>query len=135
MPGRFLDSNVLVYFASADPGKAARADALIRDGGTISVQVLNEVSSVARRKMDLSWEELDLVLSHLRTALVVEPLTIETHTVGLQVARRYRLSIYDSMLVAAALLSDCDTLWSEDMHDGLLIDGRLTVRNPFSGVD
>jgi predicted nucleic acid-binding protein len=135
MPGSFLDSNVVVYFASADSAKAERSNALLRNGGTISVQVLNEVSSVGRRKMRLSWEELELVLAHLRASLTIEPVTVETHVLGIEVARRYQLSIYDSMLVAAALLSGCDTIWSEDMHDGLVIAGQLTVRNPFSGMD
>ena len=47
-------------------------------------------------------------------------------------ARRYKIAFYDAAIVAAALLADCDTLWSEDMHDGLVIDGRLTIRNPFA---
>ncbi|HYE27795.1 MAG TPA: hypothetical protein VEA61_06130 [Allosphingosinicella sp.] len=44
---------------------------------------------------------------------------------------RYKLAIYDAMLVASALLVECDVLWSEDMHDGLVIEGMLTIRNPF----
>ena len=57
MPGSFFDTNVLLYVASGDPVKASRAERLIGDGGTISVQVLNEITNVARRKMSMSWTE------------------------------------------------------------------------------
>ena len=56
---------------------------------------------------------------------------MDTHDEGLRAAARYRLSIYDGLIVGAALLADCQTLWSEDMQHGLRIDGRLTIRNPF----
>jgi predicted nucleic acid-binding protein len=132
MPGNFLDSNVLLYFASGDPAKAATTEALMKSGGVISVQVLNEVATVSRRKLRLSWEETDEVLATLRAALRVDPLTVETHERGLALARRYALSIYDAMIASAAILARCDTLWSEDMQDGLIVDGRLTIRNPFA---
>ena len=52
----FFDTNVLVYIASADPVKAERAEKTIAIGGAISVQVLNELTNVARRKMQMSWD-------------------------------------------------------------------------------
>jgi predicted nucleic acid-binding protein len=63
--------------------------------------------------------------------LPVHPLTVEIRETGLALAERYRLSIYDAMIAASALHADCDTLWSEDMQDGLVLDGRLRVVNPF----
>src|SRR3546814_17958844 len=65
MPGSFLDSNVVLSIAGADPAKAGRAEALLAEGGVISVQVLNEISNVARRKMGLDWPE-----THARLAAV-----------------------------------------------------------------
>jgi predicted nucleic acid-binding protein len=130
MPGSFLDSDVLLYVASGDPAKADRAEQLIGAGGTISVQVLNEVANVTRRKMGMSWTETHAFLSMMRGLLSVQPLTIDIHETGLRLAERYRVSIYDAMIAASALHADCDTLWSEDMQDGLL-DGRLRVANPF----
>ena len=62
MPGSFFDTNVLLYVASGDPAKADRAEKLIGDGGTISVQVLNEIANVARRKMGMSWTETHTLL-------------------------------------------------------------------------
>ena len=49
MQGSFFDTNVLVYLAPGDKVKADRAEALLSDGGVISVQVLNELANVARR--------------------------------------------------------------------------------------
>jgi predicted nucleic acid-binding protein len=131
MPGSFFDSNVLIYLASADAGKAERAERAIAGGGTISVQVLNEIANVARRKMRMSWDELHDFLGMVRALLSVVPMSLETHDTGLALAERYGLSTYDAMVVAAALLSGCDTLWSEDMQHGLTIDSALRIVDPF----
>jgi predicted nucleic acid-binding protein len=131
MPGSFFDTNVLLYSVSSDATKADRVEALMRDGGTISVQVLNEIANVARRKMQYSWERTQELLLELRSLLSVIPVTLDIHETGIRLAQRYRLAIYDAMVAGAALASGCDTLWSEDMHDGLVIDGRLTLVNPF----
>ena len=131
MPGSSFDTNVFIYLASDDPVKADRAELLIGGGGAISVQVLNEIANVARRKMRMSWQDTHAFLSLLRGLLIVHPLTGETHETGLGLAERYELSIYDAMIAAAALQADCDTLWSEDMQHGMAIDGQLRIVNPF----
>ena len=131
MPGRFFDTNVLLYIASGDRAKADRAERLLGEGGAIGVQVLNEIANVARRKMRMSWAETHSFLSMLRALLPVRPLTTEIHEAALTLAERYNFSIWDAMIVAAALDADCDTLWSEDMQDGLVVDGRLRVADPF----
>ena len=131
MPGNFFDTNTIVYIASAEPQKADRAEEIIHGGGAISVQVLNELANVARRKMQMSWQETNAFLSNLRGLLTVRPITIETHETGLALAERYKLSIYDAMIVASALEAGSDSLWSEDMQHGLVLDGRLRILNPF----
>lgn len=131
MPASFFDTNVVVYLASGDAGKADRAEAALAGGGSISVQVLNELANVARRKMGMSWADTRAFLDTLRGLLTVHPPTVETHDLGLDLAERYRLSTYDAMIAASALHAGCDALWSEDMQHGLVIDGRLRVVNPF----
>jgi predicted nucleic acid-binding protein len=131
MPGSFIDTNILLYIASGDPVKAAKAEEIVGLGGMISVQVLNELTNVARRKMHMSWTETHDFLNMLRSLLTVHPLTIETHETGLALAERYGLSTYDAMIVGAAAHAGCDTLWSEDMHDGLVVENRLRIVNPF----
>jgi len=131
MPGDFFDTNVLIYVASGNLAKANRAERLIAGGGAISVQVLNELANVARRKMQLSWAETHSFLSMIRGLLPVHPVTVEIHESGLALAERYGLSIYDAMIAASALDAGCDRLWSEDMQHGLKIEGRLRLANPF----
>ena len=131
MPGSFLDSNIVLYLASEDLLKADRAQELVAEGGTISVQVLNEIANISRRNLGLSWAETRNFLLMIRGLLKVEPITIEIHDVGISLAERYQLSVYDSMIVSAALSAECDTLLSEDLQNGLLINGRLRVLNPF----
>jgi len=131
MPGRFFDTNVLVYIASADSRKADRAEEIIGEGGMISVQVLNELTNVARRKLALRWPETREFLAMVRDLLTVQPITVDIHETGLALAERYTLATYDAMIVASALHADCDTLWSEDMQHGMVFDDGLRIVNPF----
>ena len=133
MPASFFDTNVLVYLASGDAAKADRAEAIVAGGGSISVQVLNELANVARRKMQMSWDETHALLGTLRGLLTVHPVTVEAHDAGLRIAERYGLSIYDAMIAASALDAGCDTLWSEDMQHGIKLDEGLRIANPFRG--
>ncbi len=128
----FFDSNVLLYLLSADVAKAERAEALLAQGGTISVQVLNEFASVATRKCAMSHSDIREALLPIRGLCEVVPLTLEIHDRALRVAERYGFSIYDALIVGAALDAGCDTLYSEDLQDGQIIDGVLTINNPFS---
>jgi predicted nucleic acid-binding protein len=127
----FLDTNVLLYLLSGDAAKASRSEAMIASGGVISVQVLNEFASVASRKAGMSWSEIREVLETVRTICRVEAVTMKTHDRGLAIAERYGFTVYDSMILAAALLAGCTTLFTEDLQDGQRIEGQLAVRNPF----
>ncbi|MGO9006654.1 MAG: PIN domain-containing protein [Beijerinckiaceae bacterium] len=131
MPASFFDTNVLVYIASGDAAKADRAEAAVAAGGDISVQVLNELANVARRKMQLSWAETHAFLNMLRGLLTVHALTLEIHETGLELAERYGFSTYDAMIAASALHAGCNTLWSEDMQHGMVLDEGLRIVNPF----
>jgi predicted nucleic acid-binding protein len=131
MPASFFDTNVLVYLASGDSAKADRAEAVIAEGGSISVQVLNEVANVARRKMQMNWNETHALLEMLRGLLTVHPVTVDIHETGLRFAERYGFSIYDAMIAAAAVHTDCDLLYSEDMQHALVLDEGLRIVNPF----
>lgn len=127
----FFDTNVLLYLLSADDSRADRAEALLAEGGTISVQVLNEFASVASRKRAMTHAEIREALAPIRALCVVIPLTLDIHEHALQLAERYGFSIYDALIVSAALDAGCDTLHTEDLQDGQIIDGVLTINNPF----
>ena len=128
---RFFDTNILLYLLSADQDKADRAEAALTAGGSVSVQVLNEFASVASRKLGMPIPEIREALAAIRAVCRVEPMSEDTHDLGLKVAERYGLSVYDSMIVASALQAGCKSLLTEDMQDGQTFDGRLKVRNPF----
>ena len=127
----FFDTNVVLYLLSADAGKADRAEELLAAGGTISVQVLNEFAAVALRKLRMSWPEIREALEPIRAVCSVQPLSIETHDRATKISERYELPVYDSLIVAAALLAGCKTLYSEDMQNGQVIERELTICNPF----
>lgn len=132
MNGRpFLDTNVVLYLCSGDPAKAGRAEALLEAGAVVSVQVLNEFASSALRKFGFTWPEVIETLDTMRLRCSVESLTVETHERGRELAMRYRLPVYDSMIAASALIAGSSILYSEDFQDGMKLENRLTVRNPF----
>lgn len=126
----FIDSNVVLYLLSSDSAKADRAEQVLEAGGYISVQVLNEVTSVCLRKLKMPWQEVEQVLQAVKAACVVSPLTVETHAKAIEVSKRYQLSFYDAHIVASALASGASILLSEDMQSGLQIDS-LQIQNPF----
>jgi predicted nucleic acid-binding protein len=130
MSAEFADTNVVLYLLDDGP-KASRAEAVLAKGPRISVQVLNEALVNCRRKAGLSWDETSVFLAGVQSLCPVEDVTLQTHEVGRALAERYSLSIYDAMIVASALTSGCTTLWSEDMQDGVLIEGQLRIVNPF----
>jgi predicted nucleic acid-binding protein len=111
--------------------KADKAETLLGAGGTISVQLLNEIANVARRRMDLSWERTHTFLTLIPGLMIVQPMTVQIHQTGPRIAERYKLSIYDAMIVASSLQATCDTLWSEDMQHGMVFEGQSRIANPF----
>lgn len=128
----FLDTNVLVYAVASDDKRADRAEALLSEGGVVSVQVLNEFAAVAHRKLGMSWQEVIDALARFRVLCAPPvPVRLETHESALRIADRYGYGIYDGLILAAALAAGCTTLLSEDLQDGQVIDGKLTIRNPF----
>jgi predicted nucleic acid-binding protein len=128
----FFDSNVLLYAVSTDAPKAVRADSLVKEGGTISVQVLNEFANVSLKKYGNSLDQVRRALTMFKRLCAVVPLDIATHERALGIVERYRFNIFDGLIVASALLAGCKTLYTEDLQDGQAIDG-LTIRNPFTG--
>lgn len=131
MSAEFADTNVVLYLLDDGP-KAERAEEILGQGPRISVQVLNEAMVNCRRKAGLSWEDTGAFLEGIKSLCPVEDLTIQTHQVGRALAAKYQLSVYDSMIVSAALIAGCTTLWTEDMHDGLLVEDQLRIVNPFA---
>ena len=127
----FFDTSVLLYLLSEDPDRADRVEELLAEHGTISVQVLNEFAVVAMRKLKMPLGEVREILDTIRAVCSVESITLATHDRGLAINERYGFSLFDSMLVASALISGVKTLYSEDLQHGQIIDGQLRIANPF----
>lgn len=129
--GVFFDTNVPLYLLSGDAGKASRAEDLMAAGGTISVQVLNEFTAVARRKHTTAWPHINVMLGALKRVCRVDPLTLDVHERAIDLAQRFGFPIYDATIAASALAAGCTVLYSEDFQHGQVVDG-MTIRNPFA---
>jgi len=129
----FFDTNVLIYAVAQDDPRSTQAEELLASGGALSVQILNEFVSVARRKILMSWSDVTEALGAFRVLCPSPlPITMEMHEAALTIAEKHGYNIYDALVVAAALEAGCAILYSEDLHDGQTIDGQLTIRNPFA---
>jgi|SRR5580704_10209017 predicted nucleic acid-binding protein len=128
----FFDTNVFVYAVVQDDPRCRKAEDLIAEGGTVSVQVLNEFADVVRRKAKMPWDEVRFAIENIKV-LCPDPLpvTLDTHNEAVAIAEKYGCRIYDALIVASALEARCTILYSEDMQDGQVIDHTLTIRNPF----
>ena len=127
----FLDTNVLVYLLSDDLAKVQVAERVLGAGGVVSVQVLNEFASVAMRKARLALLEVRELLLTIRRFCRVVPVTVETHDLALALCDRYGYAIYDSSILAAALLAECPVVMTEDMQTDQIVMDALVIRNPF----
>jgi predicted nucleic acid-binding protein len=127
----FFDTNVIVYAFEEGARQQQGALDLLAAGGVTSVQVLNEFASVARHKLGFRWPEIEEAVAGICVLLPdPAPLGLQTHLRAVRMAARFDFSIYDGLIVAAALESGCGVLYTEDMQHGQRIEG-LTIRNPF----
>ena len=139
MRGRFfLDTNVFVYlFDSNYPKKLAAAEELVERAlksrqGVVSYQVVQEFFSVAFRKFSaqMSFAEAQQYLTTMFRPLLAVESSPGLFSEALIIGDKYRLSWYDSVILAAAIEGECEVLYSEDFQDGQKF-GELVVRNPF----
>jgi predicted nucleic acid-binding protein len=132
----FLDTNVLIYAVVKNDARSEIAEELLATGGVVSVQVFNEFAATARRKLGMSWGDVAEALDAIRV-LCPSPraISMETHDAAVKIARAHGFHIYDALIVASALAADCETLYTEDLQDGQVIEERLTIRNPFKAPE
>ncbi|MCG8339462.1 MAG: PIN domain-containing protein [Proteobacteria bacterium] len=134
----FLDTNIFVYsFDSGEPGKKTVARDLIQNAlkeqtGCISSQVIQEFLNVSSRKFNPPLTPQDS-LKYLNSVLA--PLcdiftSIELYRKTIETAERWKYSFYDSMILAAAIQTNCTVLYSEDLQHGQNIES-LKILNPF----
>ena len=132
MSDRFIDTNIVIYSLSQNTVKQDVAIALLAQSPVTSVQVLSETSNVMRRKLGFDIPSVKAVINRIALECSrVQPLSMSTLRYGLELSERYGFSHYDSLIVASALEAGCIELYSEDMHDGLIVDQQLAIVNPF----
>lgn len=129
----FADTNIVVYAYGVDPAKVARAKIVLNDTPVISTQVINEFHNVARRKLGLDMTTRHRIATDLLQSCRVVAVDQSIVAAAMRVEARYQVSYWDALIIAAALATGCGALYSEDLQDGQVFEGRLTVKNPFTG--
>ncbi len=104
---------------------------MLREGGTVSVQVLNEFVAVARRKTGLGLVDIRAILTVVREFCAVVPIDLDTHDLAVSICERFGLSIYDATIVASASRAGAGVLLTEDLQAGQTMAG-VTIVNPFA---
>lgn len=130
----FADTNVVVYAFANDSAKIAVAEDILLKQPTISVQVVSEFLNVCRTKLGMNVPTRHRLARELMAGcnvVALEPRVIEK---AMQIEAQTQISYWDALILAAALLSGCDTLYTEDLQHGQKFDGQLTVVNPFLPV-
>ena len=128
----FADTNILVYAQGSDRLKSQRALDIIEGLPVVSTQVINETISALTRKYGFHLIEAHEVAASFLELCEVAPVTADTIREAIRLVARYQFSHWDSLIVAAALLAQCDTLYSEDLQHDMLIEGKLRISNPFA---
>jgi len=130
----FIDSNVVIYaYCNNSADKQLKAKALfVERKVTISTQVLQETANTLHRKFKADFHTIRLLLEECaRNVSSLHVNTDETVLQACNIADKYQYSFYDSLIIASALESGCQVLYSEDMQHNQLIEGRLKIMNPF----
>lgn len=124
---------MLVYaYSSTDLRRRQRARELADlPGAVISTQVLSEFANVLLRKFGVADDDVRNRVAEIAARCHVVALTPAMVLEAFRIRGRYRLGFYDSQVVATALAASAGVLYSEDMHDGLLVDGTLRIVSPF----
>ncbi|NJM37577.1 MAG: PIN domain-containing protein [Akkermansiaceae bacterium] len=135
MPNAFVDSNILIYAAEETlptPRKTTIAREVLQcEHLHLSVQVLNEFTANARKPNKLGLPK-DRERGWIDSFLLFEvtAITASIYLSALEIHDRYGLSHWDALILAAAIESHCEVLYSENLQHGQIIEGVLVV-NPF----
>lgn len=129
----FADTNVAIYAVDVDVAKREKALAVLAARPVISTQVVNEYLNVLLAKRKLARADANELARALMATSDVAAVTPDITELAMHIGERYQINHWDSLIVAAALATGCDVLYSEDLQDGQVFEGRLTVKNPFAG--
>jgi len=128
----FADTNVVVYAFAKDGAKITIAEGILEKQPTISVQVISEFLNVCRIKLGMDMPTRHKLARELIAGcsiVALEPRVVEK---AMEIEAQAQISYWDALIVAAALLSGCDILYTEDLENGRTFEDQLTVVNPFA---
>ena len=131
----FLDTNILVYaYMESDKIKQQKAKALLQDNLNnivfISAQVVNEFYSVMQ-KNKIEHLSIKKNIFDMSAQFNISDISFNLILKALSIKEKYFFSLWDSLIVAAALQNNCSTLYSEDMQHKQLIETKMEITNPF----
>jgi predicted nucleic acid-binding protein len=129
----FIDTNILVYcYSNDEPEKRDIAQDIVQYSNTIiSTQVLTELSNTMKKSFNLSWNEIGLLINETVSNFKIHINLPDTINKALEIANKYGFSFYDSLIISSAIEENCTILFTEDMHNGTVIDQTLLIVNPF----
>jgi len=127
----FVDSNIILYLFDVDKTKRYVAEQLLLKKLLVSAQVLTEVANVCKRRFKYSKEQILNLWSDLLSDCILTFTDTSTFKLAIELSKKYDFQVYDSLIVASALNSDCKILYSEDMQDLLQVENKLIITNPF----
>lgn len=131
----FVDSNVWLYalLKGQDETKRLTARLLLQQNEPIiSVQIVNEVCANLIRKAQFSEGEVEQLIESFYRNYQVIGLNRAILLKASELRSKHSFSFWDSLVISSALHSGAPVLYSEDMQDGLVIESRLRVINPFA---
>jgi len=134
MPNKvFIDTNILIYAYSATELDKRKISLAILGSYNIviSIQVINEFIWIMNRKFNINYTQLGILVDKFWNKFKVSQITKFSIEKALEIAQNYKYSYWDSLIIACALENECSILFTEDMHDGQLIEGILKIKNPY----
>jgi len=131
----FIDTNVFVYLYSGndeDRNKRRLAyEAINQYDCQISTQVLNEFSNICIKKLEISNRRLQNIITQICSYCDIAYIDEDTVDKAIEINAKYGYSYYDSLIIVSALERNCKYILTEDMADGQVIEGNLTIKNIF----
>jgi len=129
----FLDTNIVIYcYSDNEPEKRTISQQKANSSkAIISTQVIQEFINAMTKKHNLSWIEAESYVGEFTSNFLIYLNSPSTLRLACQIANRYKFHFYDSLIVAAALETSCEILYSEDLQHGQIIEDQLTIINPF----
>jgi len=127
-----VDSNILIYaFGSQNEEKKRLAKLILSDCQAMSIQTVNESVFILQKKFNYTLIELDEIIQFFKSNFQIHGLNISVLEKAIFIIKIYKYSFWDSMMLASALINNCEVIYSEDMQHNQIIEDKLTIVNPF----